>query len=90
MDYTCYYFHDKFSSFFGVFNVTAMASNRVTDSSISDEFSAIVTGKPCAPPEAIIPINSTDNRAPKQYKRTDTVQIASLAALNCSDVLNTR
>ena len=73
-----------------MFNVTGTASNIVTNGSISHKFSVIVTSKACEPPQSTIPLNSTDNRNPKQFYRTDTVQISTFSLLNCSDVLNTK
>ena len=73
-----------------MFNVTARASNLFTNGSVEDEYSIIVTEKPCEAPRVMIPFNHTNNRAPKQYYRTETVRAGSIATLNCSGVLSTR
>lgn len=77
-------------SFFGVFNVTAMASNMVTNGSVTHTSSIIVSSKPCKAPTVAIPFNATNNRAPEQYSRTDAIQISTLATLNCSGILTTK
>ena len=73
-----------------MFNVTATASNFVTNGSTTDELMAIITNADCRPPEVSIPNNATMNIAPNQFYRTDTITTGSLAILNCSDVVTTR
>ena len=73
-----------------MFNVSATASNFVTNGSITDDLMIIVTNAPCQPPTVTIPINSTTNTAPITYYRTDTISVGSKAKLNCSDVVTTK
>ena len=92
-----------FFSDFGIYNVTAEASNPVTVETdghtilpMVSELVVLVTSAPCSPPTVSIPINATENRktlysdGPLKYPRSEPIITASLAKLNCSGVLSTR
>ena len=49
---------------FGIFNVSVLAKNRVTEVAVFDDVMSIVTEAPCAPPKLGIPFNSTNPQAP--------------------------
>ena len=54
----------QFYSNFGIFNVSVLAKNRVTEVAVFDDVMSIVTEAPCAPPKLGIPFNSTNPQAP--------------------------
>ena len=51
---------------FGVYNVSVLASNRVTEVPVKAELMVIVTDAPCAPPRLEIPDSSSDPLSPVQ------------------------
>ena len=82
------YFHDY--SKFGIFNVSVVAKNRVTEVEQFDDIMSIVTEAPCAPPKLSIPFNSTDPLSPVEHFRAETVVISTNAVLNCTPVITTK
>ena len=75
---------------FGIFNVSVIAKNRVTEVEQFDDIMTIVTEAPCAPPKLSIPFNSTDPLSPAEYFRAETVVISTNAVLNCTPVISTK
>ena len=79
-----------FFSDYGLFNVTVYALNFVTEVEAWDDLMVIVTSAPCSPPEVTIPINSTLGISPLSYKMSESININTLAKVNCSDVVSTK
>ncbi len=74
---------------YAVYNVTAYASNVVTEGTTKDFLLAIVTNAPCSPPAVSLPINSTSNVAPIPYMRSEQIVVESFAELDCAPVYTT-
>eukprot|EP00094_Tigriopus_californicus_P011733 TCALIF_11336-PA protein Name:"Similar to lov-1 Location of vulva defective 1 (Caenorhabditis elegans)" AED:0.02 eAED:0.02 QI:96/0.94/0.83/1/0.71/0.80/36/119/3138 len=75
---------------FGMYNVSAWASNIVTEGAVFDDLMVIVTSAPCRPPDVSIPKNSTSNLAPLEFYRSKSITVGSFAVLNCSDLVSTK
>ena len=90
---------------FGIFNVSVLAKNRVTEVAVFDDIMSIVTEvkqgtgtlgnnmssqAPCSPPKLSIPFNSTDPLVPAEYFRAEVIVINTNAILNCTPVITTR
>ena len=90
---------------FGIFNVSVLAKNRVTEVAVFDDIMSIVTEvkqgtwtlennmfsqAPCSPPKLSIPFNSTDPLVPAEYFRADQIVINTNAILNCTPVITTK
>ena len=78
------------SSGFGIYNVSVLAKNRVTEVAVFDDIMSIVTEAPCSPPKVTIPFNSTSSLGATEYFRADQIVISSKAVLNCTPVITTK
>ena len=73
-----------------MYHVRVLAKNEVTPLALEASANVIITSAPCAPPQVTIMDNSTNNRDPVVFMRSETITIKTRAILNCAPILNTR